>query len=129
VWDDRWVSSSEPAGTRLIGVAELGDSHVAVVEGTSHGTIAVGMSGGKPFAVSNRCRHLFASLGQGRVVDEGCLECPWHGARYDVATGRMVRGPQGVFRPISGVIKATTGALPLQTYPVEVRDGAIWLAG
>jgi 3-phenylpropionate/trans-cinnamate dioxygenase ferredoxin subunit len=129
VWDDRWVSSSEPAGTRLIGVAELGDSHVAVVEGTSHGTIAVGMSGGKPFAVSNRCRHLFASLGQGRVVDEGCLECPWHGARYDVATGRMVRGPQGVFRPISGVIKATTGALPLQTYPVEVRDGVIWLAG
>ena len=128
MWDDRWVSSSEPAGTRLIGVAELGDSHVAVVEGTSHGTIAVGMSGGKPFAVSNRCRHLFASLGQGRVVDEGCLECPWHGARYDVGTGKMVRGPQGVFRPVSGVIKATTGALPLQTYPVEVRDGAIWLA-
>lgn len=23
--------------------------------------------------------------------------CPWHGARYDVGTGRMVRGPQGVF--------------------------------
>ncbi len=129
MWDDRWVNSSEPAGTRLIGVSDLGESHVAVVEGTPHGTIAVGMSAGKPFAVSNRCRHLFASLGQGRVVDEGCLECPWHGARYDVATGRMVRGPQGVFRPVSGVIKATTGALPLQTYPVEVRDGAIWLAG
>ena len=129
MWDDRGVSSSEPAGTRLIGVSDLGESHVAVVEGTPHGTIAVGMSAGKPFAVFNRCRHLFASLGQGRVVDEGCLECPWHGARYDVATGRMVRGPQGVFRPVSGVIKATTGALPLQTYPVEVRDGAIWLAG
>jgi 3-phenylpropionate/trans-cinnamate dioxygenase ferredoxin component len=123
------VSSSEPAGTRLIDVAELGDSHVAVVEGTPRGTIAVGMSGGKPFAVSNRCRHLFASLGEGRVVDEGCLECPWHGARYDVTTGRMVRGPQGVFKPVAGVIKATTGALPLHTYPVEVRDGAIWLAG
>jgi hypothetical protein len=25
--------------------------------------------------------------------------------------------------------KATTGALPLHTYPVEVRDGAIWLDG
>ena len=129
MWDDRGVSSSEPAGTRLIDVADLGDSHVAVVEGTAHGTIAVGISAGTPFAVSNRCRHLFASLGQGRVVDDGCLECPWHGARYDVATGKMVRGPQGAFRPISGVIKATTGARPLQTYPVEVRDGAIWLAG
>ena len=123
------MSSSQPAHARLIDVADLGDSHVAVVERTPHGTIAVGISAGKPFAVSNRCRHLFASLGQGRVVDDGCLECPWHGARYDVATGKMVRGPQGVFRPVAGVIKATTGSLPLQTYPVEVRDGAIWLAG
>jgi 3-phenylpropionate/trans-cinnamate dioxygenase ferredoxin subunit len=123
------VSSARTAGARLIEVVDLGDSHVAVVEGTRHGTIAVGISGGKPFAVSNRCRHLFASLGEGRVVGDGCLECPWHGARYDVTTGKMLRGPQGVFRPVSGVIKATTGALPLHTYPVEVRDGAIWLAG
>jgi 3-phenylpropionate/trans-cinnamate dioxygenase ferredoxin component len=129
VWDDRGVSSSEPASARLIDVADLGDSQVAVVEGTRHGTIAVGMSGGKPFAVSNRCRHLFASLGEGRVVAGGCLECPWHGARYDVASGKMVRGPQGVFRPVAGIVKATAGALALHTYPVEVHDSAIWLAG
>src|SRR2546423_15530164 len=126
----RWAGSgtTRPA-ERLVAVDDLAASQVTVVEETSHGAIAVGMSAGKPFAVSNRCRHLFASLGEGRVVDEGCLECPWHGARYDVATGRMLRGPQGVFRPVSGVIKATTGALPLHTYPAEVRDGAIWLAG
>ncbi len=29
--------------------------------------------------------------------------CPWHGARYDVATGRMIRGPQGLFAKIPGV--------------------------
>src|ERR1700686_4889257 len=114
--------------TRLIDVDELGASGVAVVA-TPHGDLAVGLSGGEPFAVSNRCRHLFASLGKGHVTDEGCLECPWHGALYDVATGKMVRGPQGAFRPFAGAIKATAGARALRTFPVEVRDGAIWLAG
>jgi 3-phenylpropionate/trans-cinnamate dioxygenase ferredoxin subunit len=112
--------------TRLIDVAELGATGVEVVA-TPHGDLAVGLSGGEPFAVSNRCRHLFASLGKGHVTEEGCLECPWHGARYDVHSGKMTRGPQGAFRPVAGLIKNTTGARPLATYPVELRDGAIWL--
>ncbi len=92
-----------------------------------HGTLAVGISEGQPFAVSNRCRHLFASLGKGKVTDDGCLECPAHAARYDVHSGAMVRGPQGAFKPISGAVKATAGARALKTFSVEVRDGAIWL--
>jgi nitrite reductase/ring-hydroxylating ferredoxin subunit len=112
---------------RLIGVDELGDSGVAVVEGTRHGTLAVGVSDGTPFAVSNRCRHLGGPLGKGHVAGQDCLECPWHGAHFDVRTGAMTRGPQGAFRPISGVVKATLGARALKTYPVELRDGAIWL--
>lgn len=108
---------------------DLGSSQVAVVDGTPHGALAVGISAGEPFAVSNRCRHLFASLGEGHVTDEGCLECPWHAALYDVGTGKMVRGPQGAFRPLAGAIKATTGARALKTYPVELREGAIWLLG
>ena len=111
-------------------VDDLGASQVVVVvEKTPHGAPAVGISGGKPFAVSNRCRHLFASLGKGRVTDDGCLQCPWHAALYDVGTGAMPRGPQGAFRPLAGAVKATTGARPLRTFPVEVRDGAIWLVG
>ena len=110
-------------------VQDLGSSNVTVVQDTPHGTLAVGMSAGKPFAVSNRCRHLFASLGEGEVTDDGCLQCPWHAALYDVSTGRMVRGPQGVFKPLAGPIKATAGAYALKTFPVEERDGAIWLVG
>jgi 3-phenylpropionate/trans-cinnamate dioxygenase ferredoxin subunit len=123
------VSTSEQSPTRLVTVGELGDSQVAVVERTQHGTLAVGISAGEPFAVSNRCRHLFASLGEGRVTEDGCLECPWHASRYDVGSGKMVRGPQGAFKPLAGVVKATTGAIPLKTFPVELRDGAIWLIG
>lgn len=49
----------------------------------------------KPFAVSNRCHHLFASLGKGRVTDEGCLQCPWHAALCDVGTWRDCAGSPG----------------------------------
>jgi 3-phenylpropionate/trans-cinnamate dioxygenase ferredoxin component len=123
------VTTSERSAARLVAVDDLGASQVAVVDETPHGALAVGMSAGKPFAVSNRCRHLFASLGKGQVTEDGCLECPWHGARYEVGTGKMVRGPQGAFKPLAGAVKATTGAVPLKTFPVEVRDGAIWLVG
>ena len=118
------TASSE---SRLVAVADLGSSHVTVVEGTPHGDLAVGISEGQPFAVSNRCRHLFAPLGRGRVTEAGCLECPWHASLYDVHTGKMLRGPQGAFKPLAGVVKATAGARALKTFPVELRDGAIWL--
>ncbi len=123
------MATSERSAARLVAVDDLGASQVAVVDKTPHGALAVGISAGKPFAVSNRCRHLFASLGNGQVSEDGCLECPSHGARYDVGTGKMVRGPQGAFKPLAGAVKATTGAMPLKTFPVEVRDGAIWLLG
>jgi nitrite reductase/ring-hydroxylating ferredoxin subunit len=123
------VTACEQSGTRLVGVDELGASQVAVVDGTPHGALAVGISAGKPFALSNRCRHLFASLGDGQVTEDGCLQCPWHAARYDVRTGKMLRGPQGAFKPLAGIVKATTGAIPLKTFPVELRDDAIWLVG
>jgi 3-phenylpropionate/trans-cinnamate dioxygenase ferredoxin subunit len=123
------VSPVEPSALRLISLDDLGSSQVAVVKDTPHGDLAVGVSGGEPFALSNRCRHLFAPLGQGHVADDGCLECPWHAARYNVRTGEMVRGPQGAFKPLAGAVKATTGSRALKHFPVEVRDGAIWLAG
>jgi hypothetical protein len=41
----------------------------------------------------------------------------------------MVRGPGGPFKPVAALGKATTGARSLKIFPVEVRDGAIWLVG
>jgi 3-phenylpropionate/trans-cinnamate dioxygenase ferredoxin component len=125
------ASSTSPGATRprrLISVSDLDESRVAVVEDPELGSLAVGLSDGRPFATSNRCRHLYASLGNGHVAEDGSLQCPWHGARYDVRTGRMIRGPQGAFRPLSGLVQQTTGRLPLATHEVVLRDGAIWLA-
>ena len=123
------MTTSKQSTTRLVAVDDLGASQVVVVEKTPHGALAVGISAGKPFAVSNRCRHMFASLGKGHVTDDGCLQCRWHAALYDVGSGAMLRGPQGAFRPLAGAVKVTTGARSLKTFPVEMRDGAIWLVG
>src|SRR6202011_6271536 len=96
----------EPGGLfRLLARSELGVSCVTAVE-TPHGRLAVGVAKGEPFAVSNRCRHLFASLGEGTVTDAGCLECPWHHSRYDVKTGKMTRGPQGAaYLPVRELVR------------------------
>ena len=76
------------------------------------GQYAVGNSKGQLFAVSRRDK-------------DGYLVCPWHGAKYDVATGRMVRGPQGLFAKIPGLdlfYVALTRALPLGRGTVVKRD-------
>jgi nitrite reductase/ring-hydroxylating ferredoxin subunit len=83
---------------------------------TGVGGFAVG-NNGDYFAVSRRCRHLGADLANGSIDPDGCLVCPWHGSKYDVSTGRMVRGPQGIFARIPGLgegFKALTWVLPLR---------------
>jgi len=68
--------------------------------------------GGSYFAVSDRCTHGRASLSEGRVVDSGAciLECPWHGGRFELATGRPVGGPPDA---------------PLKTFRVKVSGDQI----
>jgi nitrite reductase/ring-hydroxylating ferredoxin subunit len=94
------------------------------------GRYAVGNADGEFFAVTRRCRHLMADLADGSIDDAGCLVCPWHGAKYDVETGRMVRGPQGIFAKIPGLglaFKALTLVLPLGRGRVVNRDKTIYV--
>ena len=80
---------------------------------------------GEYFAVGRRCRHRGADLGEGSIDADGCLVCPWHQSKYDVTTGRMTRGPQGVFAKIPGLdaaYLALTKAWPLRRGTVTV-DG------
>jgi nitrite reductase/ring-hydroxylating ferredoxin subunit len=111
---------------RLIAVADLSDTGVTSVQ-ASVGRLAVGVADGEPFAVSPVCRHLRGDLAKGLVADDGCLECPWHAARFDVRTGAMTRGPQGAFKPVAGVVKGTLGRVRLTTYRVVERDGVLYL--
>lgn len=94
------------------------------------GRYAVGNASGEFFAVTRRCRHMGADLAKGSVDQEGCLVCPWHGARYDVATGRMTRGPQGVFAKVPGLdagYRLLTRVLPLGRGELAEREGTLFV--
>ena len=96
-----------------------------VPEGTVTGSAgyAVG-NNGDYFAVSRRCRHLRADLAGGSIDADGCLVCPWHQAKYDVTTGRMVRGPQGIFAKIPGLERIVRRAHQgLAATPSGIVDG------
>jgi 3-phenylpropionate/trans-cinnamate dioxygenase ferredoxin subunit len=64
------------------------------------------------YAVEDRCPHRDFPLSGGDVVAPGVLECPWHGARFDVRTGGCLAGP-------------ATDAIA--TWPVTVVDGRVYL--
>ena len=47
---------------------------------------------GKYYAIGNICTHLGGPLAQGKL--EGYeVQCPWHGSRFDIRTGRVARPP------------------------------------
>lgn len=120
-------------GNALVAVDALGERGVVEVETEQHGTLAVGMADGRPFAVSNLCRHQGAKLGRGHVTENGMLQCPWHRACFDVTDGRMTSGPKGKifgFPPYSKAVEGFGRVIaPLRRFDVEVRDGMIVLLG
>lgn len=73
-------------------------------------TLALFAHGDTVYAVDNRCPHMGFPLDRGTVKD-GILTCHWHHARFDLASG-------GTFDQWADDVRA---------YPVEVRDGAVWV--
>ena len=49
--------------------------------------------GDRIYALEDRCTHKDFALSGGDLVAPCVLECPWHGARYDVRTGQVLMGP------------------------------------
>jgi 3-phenylpropionate/trans-cinnamate dioxygenase ferredoxin subunit len=65
--------------------------------------------GGEFYAIQDVCTHDGGSLDQGEL-DGKAIECPRHGGRFDVTTGRVLALP-----PVR----------PVKTYPVHVENGEI----
>jgi nitrite reductase/ring-hydroxylating ferredoxin subunit/DMSO/TMAO reductase YedYZ heme-binding membrane subunit len=49
--------------------------------------VAIFKYDGKISAVSNVCQHQNGPLGEGKIGDDGCITCPWHGFQYRPETG------------------------------------------
>jgi nitrite reductase/ring-hydroxylating ferredoxin subunit len=55
--------------------------------------ILVANVGGSYYATSNICSHEKAKLHEGELNGKE-LTCPWHGAKWDVTSGKMTLFPQ-----------------------------------
>lgn len=73
--------------------------------------IALYLVDGQVFATSDVCTHEFAQLSDG-FVEEGVVECPLHGARFDCRTGECLAAP---------------AEDNLDTYPTKVEDGRVFV--
>jgi len=92
-------------------LAELPPGTVRIVPVEGFLSIGVYNCGGELFALEDRCSHDDGPLCEGDFdCEERVATCPRHGARFDIATGRALSLP---------------AYLPVETYPVSVRDGAV----
>jgi nitrite reductase/ring-hydroxylating ferredoxin subunit len=80
---------------------DLGESKISLV---------LMRRGNEVLALNGTCSHLGAPLAEGQLVDEWCVECPWHGSRFDFRDGEVVRGP---------------AAYPQTKFETRVREGKV----
>ena len=64
------------------------------------------------YAFTDNCTHISGPLSEGELDGE-VLTCPWHGAQFNVRTGKVLRGP---------------ARQDIQTYPVQVEGSSILLS-
>jgi 3-phenylpropionate/trans-cinnamate dioxygenase ferredoxin component len=77
-------------------VAEIPAERVAVFEVGDH-AVAVCNVNGEFYAIDDVCTHDGGALDQGELEGDE-IECPRHGARFDVRTGAAVQLP--AFEPV-----------------------------
>ena len=56
------------------------------------GDVAVFNVAGGFWATQAKCTHRQGPLNEG-TLDGSTVTCPWHGSRFDVCTGAVLRGP------------------------------------
>lgn len=99
---------------------------VAKIEDISEGEVKPYEAGGKEiiiikykgsyYAMDRRCTHMKADLSKGKL-EGNVIICPRHGSRFDVTTGKNLKGPK------IGFLKLKTE--DEKVYAVEVEDGKI----
>jgi len=50
-------------------------------------------SRGSIMAVADNCTHQDFEMSLGDILPDGTIQCAWHGARFDCATGKVRQGP------------------------------------
>lgn len=102
--------STEVEWTVVCPAAELAEGATKVVYLAGQPVSVFNVSG-QFYAVNNRCSHARGPLSEGAVDPAECsVTCPWHYAKFDLKTGKVIDG---------------IASAPVVAYQVEVRDGTI----
>src|SRR3989338_9298630 len=89
-------------------IADIPAGRVKVVEAAGQ-RIAVCHLDDRWYAIEDRCSHDDGPLGEGTLTGVH-LECPRHGARFDVTTGRPVTLP---------------AVVPVRQFPVKIEGDTV----
>ena len=95
-----WVS--------VVAVTDLGPGDHMVVEVEDAEIVVINLDGNF-YAIEDVCTHDGSEISSGCLVD-GSIECPRHGARFDVKTGEVTAPP---------------AYEPVDTFPVRVVEGVV----
>ena len=80
------------ASERVGRLDDLAPGNATVVEAGGQSIALCRTEDGELYAIENRCTHDDGPLGRGEL-DGDRIECPRHGALFDVTTGRAVTLP------------------------------------
>ena len=88
-------------------IDEIPDEGVLGVVRSDGQRICLIKSQGRVSAVADNCTHQDFEMALGDVLPDGTIQCAWHGARFDCATGAVRQGP---------------ATRPLPVYEVRLED-------
>ncbi|MEJ2734927.1 MAG: non-heme iron oxygenase ferredoxin subunit [Anaerolineae bacterium] len=91
-------------------VSDIPPGRVRVVE-LEEEDVALCNVDGEIYAVANVCTHDGGPLGDGYLLGDE-IECPRHGARFDVRTGE---------------VKTLPAIVPIPTFEVKIEGDEIWI--
>ena len=77
-----------------------------------------------PHVLEDRCTHRGGPLHEGDVAD-GCITCPWHGSRFDLATGEVRSGPASAPQPLYEVRTAGNSVSIRRSEPGGLRRNIV----
>ena len=106
----RWRAGEVAVDAVLVGeIDELDRTKATVIE-TKTGRFCVRYWNDAWVAHSAVCPHLLGPLGDSEIDPDGAVTCPWHGYRFDVATGENIGGRCNALAP-APKLEVTNGRL------------------
>ena len=84
---------TEPGFERVASLGDLPEGTPVAVELSSGQGLCLVRVQGEVYAFEDRCSHAEFPLSEGEMVDDHAVECPLHGAQFDVRTGEAIEAP------------------------------------